>query len=228
MQVRRLSLVMATALLVQAQQMPLVTTPAGELSIPVELTKTVRADKAHRGDPVEFTSVEAVLVAPKLVMPPHSKLFGRVVGAAPRQGDKPSWIVLLVERAEWKQNSVPLHAFITSQITLVQDTSPNAAATADGNTNNNLRTRGRMSGRVAAQGDTTLSTLSKPPTDATDQEEFRAKPVPLKDIRIIRDKDGMSYLFSSKSDVKLPEGTLFMLQNHPAVAPDQSAAAQTH
>ncbi len=229
MQVGRLSLLVASALLLQAQQNPLVITPPGSLSIPAELTKTIRADKAHRGDPVEFTTVEPVLIAPKLVMPPQSKLFGRVVGAAPRQGDKPSWIVLLVEKAEWKQYSLPLHAFITSQITLVQGASPNAATPADGtDTTSNLRMRGRMSGRVAAQGDTTLSTLSKPPTDATGQEEPQAKPAALKDIRIIRDKDGISYLFSSKSDVKLPSGTLFMLQNHPAPAPDQSAAAQTH
>jgi hypothetical protein len=228
MRVGCIPLLMTAAWLVQAQQSAVVTTPPGNLSIPAELTKTVRADKAHRGDPVEFTTVEAILVAPKLVMPPQSKLFGRVVGAAPRQGDKPSWIVLLVERAEWKQYSVPLHAFITSQITMVQGPSPSASTTDGTDTTNNPRRTARMSGRVAAQADTTLSTLSKPPTDATGQEEFRVKPAPLKDVRIVRDKDGMSYLFSSKSDVKLPGGTLFMLQNHTAVAPDQPAAAQAH
>ena len=55
-------LLMMAALLVQAQQDSIVTKPSGDLSIPVELTKTVRADKAHRGDPVEFTTLEAVLI----------------------------------------------------------------------------------------------------------------------------------------------------------------------
>jgi hypothetical protein len=113
-------LVMMAALLAQSQQDSLVTKPAGDLSIPAELTKTVRADKAHRGDPVEFRTLEAVLVCPKLVMPAQTKLFGRIVGTAPRQGDKLSGIVLLVERAEWKKHSVPLRAFISVQMALGQ------------------------------------------------------------------------------------------------------------
>ena len=222
-------LLMMAALLVQAQQDPIVTKPSGDLSIPVELTKTVRADKAHRGDPVEFTTLEAVLIGQKLVMPPQSKLFGRVVGAAPRQGDKPSWLVLLVERAEWKQHSVPLHAFISSQMTLVPGPNLNINP-ADDTAASNPRRTGRMSGRVAAQSDSQLSSLTKPPQDASEmaKDGTVAKPVALKDVRIVRDKDGISYLFSAKSDVKLPSGTLFMLQNRPTTAPDQSAAAGPH
>jgi len=211
-----ISLLMMAALLVQAQQGPLVTKPAADLSIPAELTKTVRADKTHRGDPVEFTTLEAVLVGPKLAMPPQSKLFGRVVGAAPRQGEKPSWLVLLVERAE--------------QITLVAASNQNInVADATAATSNPRRT-GRMSGRIAAQSDTSLLSLTKPPQDATEQsrDQLATRPATLKDVRIVRDKDGTSYLFSAKSDVKLPSGTLFMLQNRPTTAPDQSAAAGPH
>jgi len=222
-------LLMMAALLVQAQQDPIVTKPSGDLSIPAELTKTVRADKAHRGDPVEFTTLEAVLIGQKLVMPPQSKLFGRVVGAAPRQADKPSWIVLLVERAEWKQHSVPLHAFISSQIALVPGPNLNINP-ADDTAASNPRRTGRMSGRVAAQSDSQLSSLTKPPQDATEQsrDQLATRPATLKDVRIVRDKDGTSYLFSAKSDVKLPSGTLFMLQNRPTTAPDQSAAVGPH
>ena len=189
----------------------------------------MRADKAHRGDPVEFTTLEAILVGPKLVMPPQSKLLGRVVGAAPRQGDKPSWLVLLVERAEWKQHSVPLHAFISSQITLVPGPNLNINP-ADDTAASNPRRTGRMSGRVAAQSDSQLSSLTKPPQDASEmaKDGTVAKPVALKDVRIVRDKDGISYLFSAKSDVKLPSGTLFMLQNRPTTAPDQSATVGPH
>jgi hypothetical protein len=229
MRVGCISLLMMAALLVQAQQDPLATKSAGDLSIPAELTKTVRADKAQRGDPVEFTTLEAVLIGPKLVMPPQSKLFGRVVGAPPRQGDKPSWLVLLVERAEWKQHSVPLHAFISSQIALVPGPNLNINP-ADNTAASNPRRTGRMSGRVAAQSDSELSSLTKPPQDASEmaKDGTVAKPVALKDVRIVRDKDGISYLFSAKSDVKLPSGTLFMLQNRPTTAPDQSAAAGPH
>ena len=107
---------MVAAALAQAQRDSLSGQFVGGVSIPAELTTTVRADVSHRGDPVEFRTLEAVLIANGLVMPANSKLRGRVVGAAPRQGDKPSWLVLLVERAEWKKQSVPLHAFISAQI----------------------------------------------------------------------------------------------------------------
>ncbi len=223
-----ISLLLMAALLMQAPQDSLIATPAGNVSIPAELTKTVRAGKARRGDPVEFRTLEAVLVAPKLVMPPQTKLFGRIVGAAPRQADKPSWLVLLVERAEWKQHSIPLHAFISSQITLVPAPRTNPNSPDDTTAGNNPRRAARMSGRVAAQSDTTLSSLSKPPQDATEpsQDQLATKPATLKDLRIVRDKDGMSYLFSAKADVNLPSGTLFMLQNH--APPDQSSPAAPH
>jgi hypothetical protein len=223
-------LLMMAAVLVQAQQDSLVAKPAGDLFIPAELSKTVRADKAHRGDPVQFTTLEAVLVGPKLVMPAQSKLFGRVVGAAPRQGDKPSWIVLLVERAEWKKHSVPLHAFISAQVTLVpapnQSTDPADATPLSGS----ARRMGRVSVRSAAQTGTDLPSSAKLPQDATvqSQDARPARPATLKDVRIVRDKDGISYLFSAKSNVKLPGGALFMLQNHPPTVPDQSAAAGPH
>jgi hypothetical protein len=225
-----ISLLMMGALLVQAQPDSLVTKPAGDLSIPAELTKTVRADKAQRGDLVEFTTLEAVLLGHQLVMPPKSKLFGRVVGAAPRQGDKPSWLVLLVERAEWKQHSVPLHAFISSQITLAP--APNRNGSTGGTADNagDLRRMGRVSARAAAQSDTDLTSVTKPPQDATVQSQGDApvKAAPLKDLRIVRDKDGTAYLFSARSDVKLPGGTMFMLQNHSLAATDPSADAGPH
>jgi hypothetical protein len=220
-------LVIMAALTMQAQPDLQVIKPSGQLSIPAELTKTIRADKVHRGDPVEFITVEAVLIAPKLVMPPHTKLFGRVVGAAPQQAGKPSWLVLLVERAEWKQYSVPLHAFISSQIALVRGTSPSDVPADNSAAASSSRRTARMSGRVAAQSDSELSTLSKPPQDASDVPKdgaAMAKGVALKDIRIVRDKDGTSYLFSAKSNVKLPGGTLFMLQHQASTLPGESVA----
>jgi hypothetical protein len=215
-------LLMMAALLAQAQSDSLVTKPADEVSIPAELTRTVRADKAHRGDPVEFTTLQAVLVGPNLVMPPQTKLFGRIVGAAPRQGDKPSWLVLLVERAEWKQHILPLHAFISSQITLVPASNPNTSSADATPASSSVRRTGRVNVRTANESGTGLPSSSKLPQDTTmqSQDQVAARPpATLKDLRIVRDKDGIAYLFSAKSDVKLPGGTLFMLQNRPPAAP---------
>jgi len=210
------------ALLVQAQQDSIVDKPAGELSIPAELAKTVRADKAHRGDPVEFTTLEAVLLGPKLVMPAQTKLFGRIVNVAPRQGDKPSWILLLVETAAWKQHRVPLHAFISRQITL-------AAPGSDQNNSSADATPAIGGPRRRANGRTGSGTGAVTSADTFPQGETVGSPGQvvenlgtLKDVRIVRDKDGTSYLVSAKTNVKLPGGALFMLQNHPLPASDQS------
>jgi hypothetical protein len=217
---------MMAALVVQAQSDSPVTKPAADLSIPAELTKTVRADKAHRGDPVEFTTLEAVLIGQKVVMPAQTKLLGRIVGAAPRQGNKPSWLVLLVEKAEWKQHSVPLHAFISSQITLLPPPNPNTVpADAPPAIGNRRRISGRTGGETSA-----VPSLERFPQDETAglQEQVVARPATLKDVRIVRDNDGTSYLVSTKSNVKLPSGTLFMLQNRPTTMPDQSTTSAPH
>jgi hypothetical protein len=214
---------MMAALFVQAQSNSLVTKPAAGLSIPAELTKTVRADKAHRGDPVEFTTLEAILIGQNVVMPAQTKLFGRIVGAAPRQGDKPSWLVLLVEKAEWKQHSVPLHAFISGQITLALPSNQNnSSRDAPPATGNRRRKSGRTGGETGA-----VPSLERFPQDETagPQDQVVAKLATLQDVRIVRDKDGTSYLVSTKTNVKLPGGTRFMLQNLSPTAPDQSTAS---
>jgi hypothetical protein len=135
--------------------------------------------------------------------------------------------VLLVERAEWKQHIVPLHAFISSQITLVPASNPNTGSADATPATGSVRRMGRVSVRTAAETGTEMPSSAKLPQDATEQSQDQvvARPATLKDLRIVRDKDGIAYLFSAKSDVKLPGGTLFMLQNRPPTATAQAAAS---
>ena len=195
----------------------------GEGSIAAELKTTVKAENAHRGDPVEFRTLEAQLVASGVVMPANAKLTGRIVGAAPQQADKPSWLVLLVERAEWKEASVPLHAFITRQIAI--SVNQLNSQNTDAMTNSNARRVGRESARAAMHDGIDNASSTRMPQDAKEvsQQSAGTKNSPIKDLRIVRDKDGIAYLFSANSNVKLPSGTLFVLQNQ---APQTPAAQQ--
>ena len=118
---RVLLAVLFSAITVFAQDPQAVTTAAqlpDNLSIPVRLAKTIDTKRCKAGDVVEMTTLEPVLLGNGLVMPENAKLHGKIAGAASRQNDKPSWVVLVVESAEWKQHRIPLHAFIASQITL--------------------------------------------------------------------------------------------------------------
>ncbi|HEY4960159.1 MAG TPA: hypothetical protein VFC15_13515 [Candidatus Limnocylindrales bacterium] len=210
----------------QAQQETSVTPTVAGLSIPAELTTTVRAENAHRGDSVEFRTLEAVLIANGLVIPKNAKLLGRIVGAASREGDKPSWLVLLVERAEWKQQTVPLHAFIARQIAIT-GASQNNYESADSMTPSTVTRRpARENIRSAVEVGADISPMTKLPQDS--RTSSRPDPNPntlmLKDVRIVRDKDGIAYLFSSKANVTLPSGTLFVLQNQAATGVANSGA----
>jgi len=214
------SVVLAFATLLAAAQQPAASNAVipGKLSIPAQLTRTVRADNAHPGDPVQFRTLEAVLVNNEVVMPANSSLHGHILGASPKQDGKNSWLALVVERADWKQHSLPLHAFVVAQITF----SPTKAQSADlgtaGNTLSNPRRASRQNAREAARSDPSLSNLIKSPQDATEPDGNRLtqKYPTLEKVGILRDKDGTTYLLSSKSNVKLPAGVLLMLGNEPA------------
>ncbi len=214
-----IALLLFIALLAPAQQQPAAgSSPfAGKISIPVQLLKTVRADRAHPGDQVEFRTLEAVLVGKDLVMPADSALYGRVVSANPKQNDKNSWLVVVVERAKWKEHTLPLHAFVSAQIALTEPKSPRAGEPATGNDTSLNRRTARQAARTSAMTDPTLSNLIRTPQDASEaaREESRTKYPSLENVGILRDKDGTTYLVSSKSTVKLPAGVLLMLSNEP-------------
>src|SRR5271167_4755582 len=191
---RAISLVLlaVNALIATAQQ-PAASSlvSSSKLSIPARLIKTVRADKVHPGGPVEFRTLEPVLVGKDLVMPEDTLLRGRVLSAGPKQQGRNSWLVLVVERAEWKQHSLPLRAFITAQITLSTDNTQHSLDPAStGNTSSTLR-GSRQNARWQARDDPTLSSMIKAPQDATaaGQDEMSTRHPVLENVGILRDKD---------------------------------------
>ena len=199
--------------------------PVGGVSIPAELTSTIRAERVHRGDPVEFRTLEPVLISKGLVMPANTKLTGRVVGAAPLENGKPSWLVLLVEHGEWKNQSVPLHAFIAAQITVSQLPAQSQAAADAGTTPRDPRRAGRESGRVAALNGVDVSSNTHLPEDSRSAQSNGPTAVPLKDLRIVRDANGRTYLVSEHANLKLPGGTLFRLQNESLPTPPSAGTS---
>jgi len=202
--------------------------PAAQLSIPAELKKTVRADKAHAGELVEFRTLEPVLVSQGVVMPANTLLRGRILSAGPKQESRNSWLALVVERAEWKQHSLPLHAFIAAQI-MVSPAQRQAAQNPDSSASTSSPTRRTttLNPRADLGTDPSLSKVIKAPQDAntTGREESGASHPWLEGIGIVRNKDGTTYLLSSKTNVRLPAGLLLMLKNEPNGEPQPATAS---
>jgi hypothetical protein len=220
------ALLIVHALLVPAQQPDVPRSNlSGKLSIPAQLAHTVRADKVHPGDPVEFKTISAVLIGKGLVMPADAHLYGRVLSVGQKQDNKNSYLAVVVERAEWREHSLPLRAFISAQITMkpANLTTTNADAPPD---QPSPRRAGRMSARAAAGNDPSIPGLIKAPQDATDTPAAQSvsKYPMLEDVGIFRDKNGTTYLLSAKSNVKLPAGVLLMLQNEPGESAGTTSA----
>ncbi len=199
------------------------------LSIPAKLSKTIDTNKCKAGDVVEMKTLEPVLIANGLVMPESAKLHGRILGAASRQNDQPSWLVLVVERAEWKQHSIPLHAFVAAQITIktqLPGQSNNAFQDAI-NLPDTLYNR-HTAARQSAPGRGISAALSHALRDATVEgnDALELSYHGLNDLRLMKDQNGRVFLVSQKPHLKLPSGTMFMLRNQATVEQTEVGATK--
>jgi len=201
--------------------------PSAQLSIPVRLAKTLRAEKAHPGDAVKFHTLEAVLVGNGVVMPANTLLVGRILNARAKQEGKNSWIALVVERAEWKQHSLPLRAFVSAQIDVSAANEPPPAYPNPRANESQPAPRAGRTTRVVPRDD--VPGIFKTPQEATDssQDQPVAKYPKLDNVGMVRDNTGTVYLVSSKANVRLPAGVLLMLKNEPAGSLETTAARAT-
>lgn len=205
-----LPLLAVVAALAAAQQ-PSTVGNTGNFTIPAQLETTVRADKAHVGDAVHFKTIQAVLVGQGLVMPENTQLYGHVLGAAPLKGDKASWVAVVVDRAEWKEHSVPLRAFIAGQIT-----APISRPQGDDTVSNPRDVNG-----VAQQSTTARrAPLGLHPgthIGPLDSDHYEPRSTDLlSDVKLGRTKSGATFLVCQKHNLKIPGGLLFTLMNVPA------------
>jgi hypothetical protein len=197
------------------------------LTIPVRLSKAIDTNKCKTGDPVEMRTLESVLIANGIVMPENAKLHGRILGSASRQDNQPSWVVMLVEQAEWKQHSIPLHAFVAAQITIRAALSGTTNNAFDG-TNGQLDIlRRRQAAHIPrALGRGPSAGLSRTLQDATVERNGapQLNYQGIDDLRITQDKNGNVFLVSQKRHLKLPSGTMFMLRNRLTVPQNEMSA----
>jgi hypothetical protein len=106
-------LFLCSPLLAQVESSPATGDLAPDLKIPAVLNKTIRAEKVKPGDEVRLDLLEAILVGHGLVMPEGAHLYGHVLESEPLTASSGSRLSIEVERAEWRHQQLPLHAFIS-------------------------------------------------------------------------------------------------------------------
>jgi hypothetical protein len=198
------------------------------LSIPAKLNKTIDTKKCKAGDAVEMQTLEPVLIANGLVMPEHTKLLGKVVSAASRHKDKPSWVLLMIDRAEWKEHSLALRAFVFSQITVKAKVETQNDTAFDGAISLPESLSRRRSRSQSYPTSELGVSASHPVRDGTVEagQTQQLSYQRLDDVHILQAKNGAVFLLSQKDHLKLPSGTMFMLRNRPAGAQRSAEAGK--
>lgn len=80
---------------------------------PVEVRHTVKAANAHAGEQVEFSTLEAVLAGPNLVIPANAKIIGHVVEARRKADRQESLLQITIDEVHWNQKFARLRAVIS-------------------------------------------------------------------------------------------------------------------
>jgi hypothetical protein len=169
------------------------------LTIPVQLTKSIKADKAHPGDAVEFRMAEAILAGNGIVIPAKARLFGRIVSAESKEGNRPSVLSLLVERVEWGGHVLHLHAFVSGW-----GTKRVLNRTADCVLRAHPVPRGSPN--------TFVTICSSHTAERYEPASLSHKQL-MAEISILQNQENGASVLTSKKNIRLPSGLLLMLQN---------------
>jgi hypothetical protein len=194
---------------------PLAFAGSRALQLPVTVEKTIEANKVHAGDSVRFRLEQPTLVGNGVVMPTGTILVGEVIESVALQNGSPSKLSVIVGRAEWKQQSIPLRAFIGAfgiRRAVFKDSGFGCrfdAESASANVPGALTRSGRNS--TAMQSSTSCDDW-KYRAEAMERDQQEK----LKDVKLVRHlRDGSTELVSLKKNIKLSNGMLLILQNEP-------------
>lgn len=180
-------------------------------TLPVELTKTIKADKAEVGDPVQFHMLEPVLAGKGVVIPAKAKLYGKVVLANRAGKGQYSYLALQVDRAEWDGRTFPLNAFLVGweKSHSVRSAGPPCpvAIQPDSPPRHSPGVAGAEPPPVPNDCNS-----SNDPSRWDDPSDWSERLV-TRDIEIHRDANSGSTVLMSKKNIRLPAGTLIVLEN---------------
>lgn len=191
----------------------------GGLRIPVELSETIKVEKVHAGDQVRFRMAEAILAGHGSVIPATAKVFGHVITADAAGTTQHSHLSIVLDRAEWKGHTLPLHAFI-SGFTLPRGPATNVVACKP--STEFARFGGR--GNVLPDGGL-LSPWTNNCDEATRVQENAEDALQraLKGIQLYHANRSSFTVLVSKKNIHLPSGMIMMFRNDEQQPPDDDS-----
>jgi hypothetical protein len=94
-----------------AQELPSI---KQDTTFPVELRQTIHSNSAKIGDPVEFRTLEAVLIGNGIVVPADALLLGKVEEVQTRTSSYPdSLLGIRIHTLRWQKGELPLNAVVS-------------------------------------------------------------------------------------------------------------------
>ena len=203
---------------------------SSSLEFPVVLRQNVTAGKTHVGTKVEARLSVATLVD-HTVVPRNATLFGEVVQSDAKSQSAPSRLAIRMDRAEWKDGSKPIKAYLTFWYypTLVENGQNLQYGPDQGSRNWNGQGQYPNSSRgyKPFPGSESGQESSVPDTPAAVASKHKAQ---MKDVAEEKDmSDGTMILVSKRSDIKLDRYTMYVLAGdapipNPAENPTPSPA----
>jgi len=181
---------------------------------PVTMRQNIIAGKTPVGTKVEARLAMATLISGK-VFPEGAVFSGVIVESAARSANSPSRLSIRTDSLQWKKDSAPVTAYITSWYYPVRMTANDDASAPTGiHGNIGMQTGSRPPG-LAPYPPNTQQGPDVPSAPTSNLSDHR---IEMKDIESERGSDGTMSISSSRVNIKLDKSTTYVLATGDLVA----------
>jgi hypothetical protein len=178
---------------------------------PVTMRQNVIAGKTPVGSKVEARLAIATLVAGKVI--PEGAIFsGVVVESAPRSASSPSRLSIRMNSIQWKKESMPVTAYLTSWYYPVRMVSSDDASGEPPGIHGDIGMQRGTGSRPGAPGSQPYpGTQQGPDVPSAPTSNISDHRVEMKDIESGRASDGTMSISSARMNLKLDRSTTYVL-----------------
>lgn len=184
-------------------QQPPSPAPVSALEFPVFLLQNVTAGKTRPGTKIDSRLTIATL-AHRVVVPEGAILSGQIVESVAKSATSPSRLSIRIDSARWRDGNLDIKLYLTAWYY------PVTVSTRDAGSDPPFP-EGSFSRRRRGGGGGTLPTSGADKPDAAPAASVAENRMQMKDVEIARNQAGAPTLTSSRANLKLDKGTVYVL-----------------